>query len=177
MFINSISQFVGLFFKHWVRDDFEGLRLLCAETYYRPEMELISKIVSIALVIYQGIWCINSWNEHTRWVDIKYNGDKWHEMVILPFAVTMISLIIGYIIVINYQLTIMGFEIDPDEDKEKVLMNQIEASVRQWFAYHKYDNMKKDVLVSDDDEVSSTKTKMSRRFRRFSMFSKKTGRS
>lgn len=46
LFINSISNIVGIFFKIWIRDDFEGLRLLCAETYYRPEMEFVAKVVA-----------------------------------------------------------------------------------------------------------------------------------
>lgn len=81
-------------------------------------MEVVAKIIAYALVIYQGVWCINSWNEHTRWVDIKYDGDKWHEMIIFPFIIMMVSLLIGYIIVSEYPLTIQGFEVDPDEDKE-----------------------------------------------------------
>ena len=48
LFINSISNIVGLFFKIWMKDDAEGLRLLCAETYYRPEMEVIAKIIAYA---------------------------------------------------------------------------------------------------------------------------------
>jgi hypothetical protein len=35
LFINSIGNISGLFFKIWVKDSSAGLRLLGAETYFR----------------------------------------------------------------------------------------------------------------------------------------------
>jgi hypothetical protein len=37
------------------------------------------------------------------------------------------------------RLNDQGIEIDPDEDKEKMLLAQIESNVKQWFEYHKFD--------------------------------------
>ena len=167
MFINSVPKIVGYFFKHWILDDWEGLRLLCAETYYRPDMEVIAKLVAYTQVFYNGWWCYNCWEEHTRWVDIKYAGDRWYEMIIFPFILMIVSLIIGFLIVRSYPLTTQGFEIDPDEDKERVLMNQIEKSVKEWFAYHKYDNIKKAEI---SDTVSSNGTNVRRKLTKMSFF-------
>lgn len=32
-----------------------------------------------------------------------------------------------------------GLAFDPDEDKEEVLLKQIEDGVKNWFSFHKYD--------------------------------------
>ena len=37
-------------------------------------------------------------------------------------------------------LDAQGLEFDPDEDKESVLLKQIEEGVKNWFAFHKYDD-------------------------------------
>lgn len=91
-------------------------------------------------------------------------------MIINPFYILIITLVIAFALVGNsfYTLTIQGLEIDPDEDKEEVLMKQIENSVREWFAYHKYDNKDKD----QKDVKSQNDTKKSNR--KHSIMSKRT---
>ena len=124
LFINSISNIVGHFFKIWIKDDPEGLILLVAETYYRPEMEVIAKIIAYALISYQGWWCYDNWNEHSRWVDIKYGGNEWYQMIKYPFIIMIGALVVAFALVGNgfYHLSIQGLEIDPDEDHEEILM-------------------------------------------------------
>ena len=80
-------------------------------------------------------------------------------MIINPFYILIITLIIAFALVGNsfYTLTIQGLEIDPDDDKEEVLMKQIENSVREWFAYHKYDNKDKDAKSQNDTKKSNRK--------------------
>jgi hypothetical protein len=74
-----------------------------------------------------------------------YEPDEWYKMILMPLVIMIISLIVAFAFVGSsfITLSIQGLEIDPDEDKEELLMKQIENSVKEWFAFHKYDNKDK----------------------------------
>jgi hypothetical protein len=100
-----------------------------------------------------------------------YEPDEWYKMILMPLIIMIISLFIAFAFVGSsfITLSIQGLEIDPDEDKEELLMKQIENSVKEWFAFHKYDNKDK-----QDNEQLATEgvTVKSKTVKNFSMFSK-----
>lgn len=100
-----------------------------------------------------------------------YEPDEWYKMILMPLVIMIISLIVAFAFVGSsfITLSIQGLEIDPDEDKEELLMKQIENSVKEWFAFHKYDNKDK-----QDNEQLATEgvTVKSKTVKNFSMFSK-----
>ena len=100
-----------------------------------------------------------------------YEPDEWYLMILLPLVIMIISLIVAFAFVGSsfITLSIQGLEIDPDEDKEELLMKQIENSVKEWFAFHKYDNKDK----QDNDQLATEgATVKSKTVKNFSMFSK-----
>jgi hypothetical protein len=104
-----------------------------------------------------------------------YNSNRWYEMIYIPLLIMIISLIVAFAFVGNsfITLSIQGLEIDPDEDKEELLMKQIENSVKEWFAFHKYDNKDKQENERMGTEENTVKSKT---VKNFSMFSKSFGR-
>ena len=100
-----------------------------------------------------------------------YEPDEWYLMILWPLVIMIISLIVAFAFVGSsfITLSIQGLEIDPDEDKEELLMKQIENSVKEWFAFHKYDNKDK----QDNDQLATEgATVKSKTVKNFSMFSK-----
>jgi len=100
-----------------------------------------------------------------------YEPDEWYKMILMPLVIMIISLIVAFAFVGSsfITLSIQGLEIDPDEDKEELLMKQIENSVKEWFAFHKYDNKDK----QDNDQLATEGvTVKSKTVKNFSMFSK-----
>ena len=96
LFVNSISNYVGLFFKMWVRDSGGfGLRLLQAETHYRSHFEIISK--SVMLSIIGGVWynCIHQWERYTFTVVIFHDyHEMWHDGMKIPGLAMIYTLIV-----------------------------------------------------------------------------------
>jgi hypothetical protein len=129
--VNSISNYVGHFFKIWLRDeDGYGLRLLQAETYYRSHFEIVSKCVMIATIA--GVWynCINQWLRNVRRVFIYKD---FTDMMLRGFDVPGIAIGITLIVipfwtvifrkVCRKQIGEQGFEIDLEVDKEEIMQD------------------------------------------------------
>jgi hypothetical protein len=53
-----------------------------------------------------------------------YEPDEWYKMILMPLIIMIISLFIAFAFVGSsfITLSIQGLEIDPDEDKEELLM-------------------------------------------------------
>lgn len=56
-------------------------------------------------------------------------------------ALAFVSILFQFKFVV---LSKQGLAFDPDEDKEEVLLKQIEEGVKNWFAFHKYDDEKEE---------------------------------
>ena len=103
LFVNSFSNFAGLFFKKWIRDlSGFGLRLLCAETYYRSHFEILSKSVMVATIVTVWYNCLYNWlqyNDRVIFRNIKetYLYDDWRsDLSILAIGITLITLPLLY---------------------------------------------------------------------------------
>ena len=123
LFVSSISNFVGIFFKIWLRDSNTfGLRLLCAQTHFRSYFEIISKCVMIATM--GGVWynCLNQWFRNDRRVIIYQNfGEMLEDGIEVPGLTIGITLIIIPLVSVMFKklkIGDQGFEFDPEEDKE-----------------------------------------------------------
>lgn len=73
LFIDQIGDFVGIFFRMWIKDNVRGYRHLTAETYYRNEMEFQAKFVALCNISITVVITYLHWHKDPNQVIISYH--------------------------------------------------------------------------------------------------------
>ena len=129
LFVNSISKFMGLFFKMWIRaENHEGLEFLKARSHYRAHLEIVAKCIMLATL--GAVWytCLKEWYRNDARVIIYYDiEDSLTRGNRLPVLFIGIALLFSVLAIINFNVRIddQGLEVDPDEDVDIMIDEQI----------------------------------------------------
>ena len=114
LFIDQIGDFVGIFFRMWIKDNVRGFRHLTAETYYRNEMEFQAKIVALTNISITVYYTYMHWAKDPNQVIISYH---WYlEMAKSGISGLFIAMFVSFLIVYFglFDFSGQGFNIDPD---------------------------------------------------------------
>ena len=114
LFIDQIGDFVGIFYRMWIKDNVRGFRHLTAETYYRNEMEFQAKFVALTNISITVYYTYMHWAKDPNQVIISYH---WYlEMAKSGISGLFIAMFVSFLIVYFglFDFSGQGFNIDPD---------------------------------------------------------------